>query len=40
MRSVKSELGYEIYTERDLKDDYDLLIVDWRKRKEENVDIL
>lgn len=40
MRSVKSELGYEIYTERDLKDDYDLLIVDWRKRKEENVDFI
>lgn len=40
MRFVKSELGYEIYTERDLKDDYELLIVDWRKRKEENVDFI
>jgi len=40
IRSVKIELGYEIYTERDLNDDYELLLADWRKRKEENVDFI
>ena len=33
IKAVKLELGYEKYSERDLYNDYELLISDWRKRK-------
>ena len=40
IKAVKLELGYEKYSERDLHNDYELLISDWRKRKEANIDFL